>query len=48
MDICIAILPITIFWNLHMSLKKRVGLCTLMGMGILYDCNLTLKREASF
>ncbi|MCJ1235414.1 hypothetical protein MMC14_003382 [Varicellaria rhodocarpa] len=33
MDICLALLPITIFWNLHLSLKKRFVLCILMGMG---------------
>jgi hypothetical protein len=35
MDFFFAILPISIFWNLKVSVKKRVGLSVLTGMGVL-------------
>jgi len=35
MDLCFAVLPISVFWTLKLSLKKRVGLCVLTGMGVL-------------
>lgn len=34
-DFVLALLPISIFWNLNMSLKKRVNLCILLGLGLL-------------
>lgn len=35
MDIALALLPITIINKLQLSTKKKLGLCTLMGLGIL-------------
>ena len=35
MDLCFAVLPVTIFWNLQLKLGKRIGLSFLMGMGVL-------------
>ena len=35
MDVCLAFLPVTIIWKLHMTIKKRLGLCILLGLGIL-------------
>ena len=34
-DFCLPLISITIFWNLKLSLKKRVALCTLMSGGVL-------------
>lgn len=35
-DIALALLPITIIKGLQLSTEKKLGLCTLMGLGILY------------
>ena len=35
LDIALALLPVTIMWNLQLSLKKKVGLCAIMGLGVL-------------
>ena len=35
LDLALALLPITIIWNLQLSLKKKVGLCAVMGLGVL-------------
>ncbi|MCJ1291713.1 hypothetical protein MMC34_003258 [Xylographa carneopallida] len=34
-DFCLALIPITLFWNLNMSIQKRVALCVLMSAGVL-------------
>lgn len=34
-DLALALMPITIVWNLHMKLKKKVGLCVVLGLGVL-------------
>lgn len=34
-DVALALLPITIIRNLQLSIKKKLGLCALMGLGIL-------------
>jgi len=34
-DFCLALIPITIFWNLKISIQKRVALCLLMSAGVL-------------
>ena len=34
-DLCLALLPITVMWNLHLSLKRRIGLSAIMGLGVL-------------
>ena len=36
MDFALAILPVSIVWNLKMNIKRKVGLCILLGLGILY------------
>lgn len=36
MDFALALIPITVFWNLQISLKKRFSLCVLMSWGLLY------------
>lgn len=44
-DVCLAVIPITIVQNLQLSLKKKVGLSFLLGMGILYEplpCSMRL------
>lgn len=33
-DLLLALTPVTIFWRLKMSTRKRLGLCLLMGCGI--------------
>ena len=35
LDLTLALLPITIMWNLQLSLKKKVGICAIMGLGVL-------------
>ena len=35
LNLALALLPITIIWNLQLSLKKKVGLCAVMGLGVL-------------
>ena len=34
-DIVLAILPVTIFYKLRMSLKRRIGLCILLCLGLI-------------
>ena len=34
-DLALALLPITIMWNLQLSLKKKVGISAVMGLGVL-------------
>ena len=36
MDFALAILPVSIVGNLKMDMKRKVGLCILLGLGILY------------
>ena len=33
-DISLALYPIAIVWNLHMHLRMKIGLCLLMGFGV--------------
>lgn len=35
MDVCLALLPVWMFWNLKMNKKKKVILSILMSMGLL-------------
>ena len=37
MDFLLALLPITIIRGLNMGLKQKIGLCTLLSLGILYE-----------
>ena len=34
-DLALALLPITIMWNLQLSLRKKVGISAVMGLGVL-------------
>ena len=34
-DLALALLPITIMWNLKLSLKKKCGISAIMGLGVL-------------
>lgn len=35
-DFALALFPITIVWDLKLSMKKRVGLSVLLGLGVLW------------
>jgi hypothetical protein len=35
-DLCLSAYPATLFWNLQMKFKQKIGLSILMGLGILY------------
>lgn len=34
-DVLLAVLPATIFYNLKMSVGKKLGLCALLGLGLI-------------
>lgn len=34
-DFVLSVFPISIMWNLQMPLKRKIGICCLMGLGIL-------------
>lgn len=34
-DLALALLPITIMWDLHLPLKKKMKISGLMGLGVL-------------
>ena len=34
-DICFATLPIIFLWNVHISTRTKIGICSLMGLGFL-------------
>lgn len=36
MDIVLALLPVTFFWNLKLDPRKKIALSILMGLGVLY------------
>ncbi|KXL44959.1 hypothetical protein M433DRAFT_67749, partial [Acidomyces richmondensis BFW] len=42
-DLVLAIYPITVFWNLKVSWKRKFGLCALMGGGVLASAAGVLK-----
>ena len=35
-DLVLAILPVTFLWNLRMSVRKKMALCVLLGLGVLW------------
>ena len=35
-DFTLALLPISIVWNLKLKANKKIGLCVLLGLGVLY------------
>ena len=34
-DLALAILPVTMIWNLQIKTKKKVALCIVLGLGVL-------------
>ena len=36
LDFALAFMPITIVWEMNVSLRKKLGLCCLLGLGVLY------------
>ena len=34
LDFALALYPITVFWTLQMSLKKKIGVCLLLSLGV--------------
>ena len=34
-DLALSLMPITIVWNLKMKMRKKVALCTVLGLGVL-------------
>lgn len=34
LDVVLALMPITIIWKVKLSLKKKLGLCILLGLGM--------------
>ncbi|KAL9105148.1 MAG: hypothetical protein Q9187_008806 [Circinaria calcarea] len=42
MDVCLALLPVWMFWNLKLNKKKRVTISILMSMGIFAETFLTI------
>ena len=45
MDICLALLPVTIIPQLQLSIRKKVGLCILLGLGILAAFSAAFKTS---
>ena len=35
-DICLALFPITIFWDLKMKISRKISISVLMSLGILW------------
>ena len=35
-DLSLAIFPISVFWNLKLKVQKKIGICTVMGLGVMY------------
>lgn len=34
-DVVLALLPVTIFYNVNMAIKKKIALCCLLGLGLM-------------
>lgn len=45
MDFAIALLPVTIIRHLNMSFKSKIGLCVLLGLGVMYGTRIVLSYE---
>lgn len=41
-DLCLALYPTTILWKLQMAFRLKLGLCILMGVGLMFV--ITLHR----
>ncbi|MCJ1293337.1 hypothetical protein MMC34_004891 [Xylographa carneopallida] len=44
-DVCLALLPVTLFWNFNMSVKKRIALSFLMSGGLLAAISGAIKTS---
>lgn len=42
-NLCISLYPTLLFWNLQMKTMKKVFLCLLFGMGVMFVCILDLN-----
>ena len=42
-DLVLAVLPIHFIMNLNLSLRKRIGLCVLLGLGLLTCATAIIK-----
>lgn len=42
-DVCLAVYPMVIFWDLQMKIKKKVFLCVLFGFGLLAAMSSIIK-----
>ncbi|KAI0839149.1 hypothetical protein F5Y06DRAFT_28947 [Hypoxylon sp. FL0890] len=47
LDFTLALIPITFVWKLRMSTQKKVGLCFLLGMGVLSGICAAIKAAQS-
>lgn len=45
MDFFLAILPISLVWNLKLNLQKKIGLCLLLGCGVITGIISALKTS---
>jgi hypothetical protein len=39
-DLMLALFPIVLLWNVQIALRTKAGLCTLMGLGLMYALNV--------
>jgi hypothetical protein len=44
-DAALALYPITVFWKLQLNFKLKIGLCVLMGVGLMYGLRSNCERE---
>lgn len=47
-DISLALLPIPIIWKLQLRVKKKLGICGLLGLGILAGISSIIKASKLF
>ncbi|KAI5917161.1 hypothetical protein F4810DRAFT_697611 [Camillea tinctor] len=47
LDFVLALIPITFVWNLKMETRKRIGICTLLGMGAFSGICAAIKTAQS-
>ncbi|KAF2236998.1 hypothetical protein EV356DRAFT_530507 [Viridothelium virens] len=44
-DLALALMPITIIWNLQMKLERKVALCTVLGLGVFASVSSAVKAS---
>ncbi|MCJ1402818.1 hypothetical protein MMC11_006039 [Xylographa trunciseda] len=42
-DFCLALLPVTIVWNLQMARKKKIAICVFLGLGVFAGVTAVIK-----